>query len=402
MSLSVPTAGPERQAAEFAECFGAFEVEVSFTYNALRRHGISTSDADDLVQEVFLVMWRRWDAVRPQPPHAPLAGGHRLSRGLQPPAARGPRGSGWPRRSRGRHARSRAAPGHRQRPLHGPPGPGVDAGQAPLADPGSHDVDGISVREIAERLEVPIPTAHTRLRAARQTFARTWKRLLAVSATKARIAPLLAASKLDEPPEPTPPRAGGRAGPRPAAARALLTRPPEGLQHHLRRHASARAPAWSGRHGCRSRARSCWAACVLLATLASGRGPRPPRPPRRILAQMLEPASSGAPPLRLVRAPACARAGRWPARHCRCRPATPAERTPTLGQGLIGYWRFDDGAGSSWRATGQRQRQRLPPAPPRSGAGLGRGPPGRRAHLGRTGLARVPQRRGARAHGSPR
>jgi hypothetical protein len=55
----------------------------------------------------------------------------------------------------------------------------------------SHDVDGISVREIAETLDVPIPTAHTRLRAARKAFAKALKRLQVCPRRGRSLAPLL-------------------------------------------------------------------------------------------------------------------------------------------------------------------------------------------------------------------
>src|SRR5439155_25313657 len=45
---------------EFLRCARAFQVEFDYVYRALRRHGVRHQDAPDLVQEVFLVMWRRW------------------------------------------------------------------------------------------------------------------------------------------------------------------------------------------------------------------------------------------------------------------------------------------------------------------------------------------------------
>ena len=56
---------------DFLSCIGVFEAQFDYVYHALRRHGISPIDAEDLVQEVFLVMWRRWaeyDTTRPLRP----------------------------------------------------------------------------------------------------------------------------------------------------------------------------------------------------------------------------------------------------------------------------------------------------------------------------------------------
>ncbi len=154
-------------------------------YHALRRHGVPDSDLEDLVQEVFLVMWRRWAQYDPSRPVRPWLAGISF----------------------------RVAYNHRQRAHREVPRGFVDL-EDPQPDPEqsmatdsartlvrrvlaslpekhrtlivSHDVDGISVREIAETLDVPIPTAHTRLRAARKAFAKALKRLQVVSAARAR------------------------------------------------------------------------------------------------------------------------------------------------------------------------------------------------------------------------
>src|SRR4030095_1083528 len=45
---------------EFVEAARAFEEQFSYVYRAVRRFGVPDADIEDLVQEVFLVMWRRW------------------------------------------------------------------------------------------------------------------------------------------------------------------------------------------------------------------------------------------------------------------------------------------------------------------------------------------------------
>src|SRR6185436_10287805 len=50
---------------------GAFAAEVDVVYRALRRFGVDVVEAEDLVQEVFVVMCRRWadyDRGRPLRP----------------------------------------------------------------------------------------------------------------------------------------------------------------------------------------------------------------------------------------------------------------------------------------------------------------------------------------------
>ena len=46
--------------AELDTCVGVLENEFDYVYQSLRRRGLSPADAEDVVQEVFLIMWRRW------------------------------------------------------------------------------------------------------------------------------------------------------------------------------------------------------------------------------------------------------------------------------------------------------------------------------------------------------
>jgi hypothetical protein len=48
-----------------------FRQEFDHVYRGLRRQGISEADAEDLAQEVFLVMWRRWGQLDQQRPMRP-------------------------------------------------------------------------------------------------------------------------------------------------------------------------------------------------------------------------------------------------------------------------------------------------------------------------------------------
>src|SRR4051794_28126326 len=52
-------------------CVRIFEADFDYVYRSLLRMGVAAADAEDLAQEVFLVMWRRradWDAGRPLRP----------------------------------------------------------------------------------------------------------------------------------------------------------------------------------------------------------------------------------------------------------------------------------------------------------------------------------------------
>jgi RNA polymerase sigma-70 factor (ECF subfamily) len=353
MSLSVSdrpaVAASARFAAEFAECFGAFEAEFSFTYNALRRHGINESDAEDLVQEVFLVMWRRWEQYDRSRPIRPWLAGiafrvaynHRQRLGREVPGGLIDREDDTPdpeqrlavdsARSMVRRVLASLPEKHRSLIL-------------------AHDVDGTTVREIAERLEVPIPTAHTRLRAARRAFAKTWKRLLAISGTKARIAPLLAASKAldaaaaeEETPPPPQTRRRSMARARAVLPFGLLPRRGEGLGTHLRRQHRPGAGLWKAWLPVTG---SLLFGAILLSNLASGLAPA-----AGAVVKVVEPATpahAAAPPAPVRSFVASLRShGTLTRTTLPLPPESPSnERTRSLGQGLIGYWRFDDGPGS--------------------------------------------------------
>ena len=53
-------AGASRSATAFLSCVGAFEAELDYVYRTIRRMGVRRAEAEDLTQEVFVVLWRRW------------------------------------------------------------------------------------------------------------------------------------------------------------------------------------------------------------------------------------------------------------------------------------------------------------------------------------------------------
>jgi RNA polymerase sigma-70 factor (ECF subfamily) len=358
LSPAEPHPSPEILAASFDRCVSAFEAEFDYVYHALRRHGVPDSDLEDLVQEVFLVMWRRWSQYDPTRPVRPWLAGISF----------------------------RVAYNHRQRARREVPRGFVDL-EDPQPDPEqsiasdsarmlvrrvlaslpekhrtlivSHDVDGISVREIAEALDVPIPTAHTRLRAARKAFAKALKRLQMVSATRARLAPLLqheaageAAAALEPEKRTSPPAAPAGARKRAVdRSRAVALLPTFGLEgtglEASGVHPELRigpAGAWKGWLPV---AGASLAGAGLLAFLAlgnpvtpaAGAVAQPVKPPGHVQTRLL-PA-----PARLTGTPvftALPAAGLPPPP-----PDTmPGGETASLSRGLVGYWRFDDGYGS--------------------------------------------------------
>jgi RNA polymerase sigma-70 factor (ECF subfamily) len=149
--------------------FRAFEAELDYVHRSLLRHGVAPADAEDLAQDVFLIVWRRWaDFDRGRPLRPWLAGiafkvasDHLKRRRRWEPRAwldppdHAPGGEELLSAARARALAMRclAALDERQRALIV-----------------LHDLDGVPMREIARLLSVPLFTAYSRLRAARRAF----------------------------------------------------------------------------------------------------------------------------------------------------------------------------------------------------------------------------------------
>jgi RNA polymerase sigma-70 factor (ECF subfamily) len=151
------------------------EREVDYVYWTLRRFGASTVDAEDLVQDVFLTMWRRRSTYDPSRPlRAWIAG-----------------------------ISFRVFSEHRRRNRREVPGGLIDLeDECPAPDDRvataqaralvlaalarmpekqrtvlvMHDLDGSSMRDIAEALSVPLFTLYSRLKSARRSFAKEVRR----------------------------------------------------------------------------------------------------------------------------------------------------------------------------------------------------------------------------------
>jgi RNA polymerase sigma-70 factor (ECF subfamily) len=260
---------------------GSFEAELPYVLRTLRRHGVSERDAEDLAQDVFLVMWRRRADFDPgRPLRSWLAGiafkvaheHHKRSRRFWPREELDPRDERPLPDEQVASARAR-------RLVLGALGRLSERQRAILV---MHDLDGLAMPEIVALLRVPLFTGYSRLRLARKSFAR-------------------AVDKLRRLPEAA------------TAAELLETeRPVPALAPEVRERAVSRVRA------------------VLAGTL-----PRRPAPaPRRwpwLAAGLAVLLAAGVVATRSARMPA---------------PAAPRAAPASLGRGLIGYWRFDEGAGA--------------------------------------------------------
>jgi RNA polymerase sigma factor (sigma-70 family) len=275
-----------------ASAASAFQAELDHVYRTLLRLGADPVDAEDLTQEVFLVAWRRWSHYDPQRPLRPWLTGiaHRVA--LDRP---------------GRPSRREVITDELEQ-ADERPGPDEQLSSARLrllalqalaALPERyrsifvlHEIDGMSMREIAGTLSVPFFTVASRLRRARARFSRAVKRLQLRSDKRRLLSPQMALA------------AECSAPILPVALRARL-----------------------------------------LSRLASGAGARrvPPRPPFPLAPAAAVLAGLGCLLVALLwhhARPRIADGRRASAGSAHPEPAG-------LAIGLVGHWRFDDGAGST-------------------------------------------------------
>ena len=164
------TAG-DAQAPPFSECVSAFGEEFEYVCRALRRHGVHRGDAEDLAQDVFLVVWRRWSSYDPSRPLRPWLAGIAA------------------RVAHDFHKRRRREVPHRQVDLEDPALVGEEHVEAARARGlvlaalarlperhrlalVRHELEGVPPHELARLMNVPLSTAYTRIRRARLAFAR--------------------------------------------------------------------------------------------------------------------------------------------------------------------------------------------------------------------------------------
>jgi RNA polymerase sigma-70 factor (ECF subfamily) len=156
-----------------------FELEVGYVMRTLRRLGVAPADLEDLAHDVFLAVHQRLESYDPARALRPWLFGFAF------------RVASHYRRKAGRET----ALDHVDRVVDGADGPdalleketrrklvlaGLDAIElSRRAVFVLHELDGVTCDEIARTLEIPVGTAYSRLRLARQDFSAAMNRLRA-------------------------------------------------------------------------------------------------------------------------------------------------------------------------------------------------------------------------------
>jgi RNA polymerase sigma-70 factor (ECF subfamily) len=322
----------------------AFESEFEFVYRALRRFGMTDADAEDIAQDVFVVMLRRWDDFDPARPLRPWLLGitnrvamHHLRRSwretpsgfvdLQDETAQTED-----------HVTALGTQALVARAL----GELKDKQRDILV---MHELEGMAMQDIAVATGEPLQTLYSRLKSAHRSFARVVRRLGRFPTGAAALAPPGALMALLRATSPTSPTTAP--GPAPEALRRRV------LDRSATRAQSASAPGLAGRDLGRPRPGLAYAtmgALLVAAGLALVSG-------ARLLTASGGSASASTAPARSASlsasADATAGAGRR-ARPIRSRPVAALVSRGTqlglarsslqesLGTNLVGYWRFDE------------------------------------------------------------
>ena len=166
-----PPASPE------SSCIAAFETEFDYLFETLRRLGAAPREVEDLAQEVFVVLFRNWptfDTTRPLRPYLfgvayRIVCAHRRRRSREIPnatidvqdGAAGPEGA----------LQSKESIGLLYAALDRVPLPR----RAVVV---MHDLDGVPVADIADRLSITRFGTYARLRKGRRELAAAVRRLL--------------------------------------------------------------------------------------------------------------------------------------------------------------------------------------------------------------------------------
>jgi RNA polymerase sigma-70 factor, ECF subfamily len=176
--LSLLPSPPSRVTPDEA-CLAAFQRELDYVFRTLRRLGTWPSEVEDLAQELFLVLRRSWSEYDPDRPLRPylfgiafrIASAHRRKRDREQAfevvevidTDAGPDDALATKR-----ARALVLAALEQIPL---------PRRAALV---MHDLDDVSVEDVASALGIPKFTVYSRLRKARRELERALQRLTKV------------------------------------------------------------------------------------------------------------------------------------------------------------------------------------------------------------------------------
>jgi RNA polymerase sigma factor (sigma-70 family) len=176
--------GSADNALGFPRCARSYAAELAFVSRALRRQGVGPGDAEDLAQDVFLVVWRRradFDAKRPLRPWLAgiafrVAQDHLKRRWREVPIGQPEaEDASAPLEDHVAVGRARALALEALATL-------PEKYRTPFV---MHDLDDVPVQELAALLAIPQATAYTRLRRARFALADAMQAVVAARAPRA-------------------------------------------------------------------------------------------------------------------------------------------------------------------------------------------------------------------------
>jgi RNA polymerase sigma-70 factor, ECF subfamily len=176
--LSLLPSLPSRVTSDEA-CLAAFQRELDYIFRTLRRLGTSPSEVDDLAQELFLVLRRSWSEYDPDRPLRPylfgiafrIACAHRRKRDREVTFEMvevADTGAGPDDALATKQVRALVLAALEKIPL---------PRRAVLV---MHDLDDISVEDVASALGIPRFTVYSRLRKARRELEAACRRLTKV------------------------------------------------------------------------------------------------------------------------------------------------------------------------------------------------------------------------------
>jgi RNA polymerase sigma-70 factor, ECF subfamily len=151
-------------------CPRTFEEESNYLLRVLLNHGVPEIDAEDLVHDVFVIAYRRWDDYQSSRPLRPWLAGiarnlalkHHERRRREIPLLDNDRPDDTPLPDE--HLASARA----RRLVHRVIAQLPTRHRIVLL---LHELDGVEAKRLAELWTVGLPTAYTRIRSARQAFA---------------------------------------------------------------------------------------------------------------------------------------------------------------------------------------------------------------------------------------